>query len=161
MTEHGLSIKLRIHIIERLAEIDLPGFMFEQLDQLLSEINYFKLMNLKENLDSFCKFLIEVGGWYQETLLHLESEIVPAYSYHMYEAYLTDELYARHWKPSCGLKELLKLKQRCLVIVLLSIKEYMYKKSNKKLISRATLVPNNNELFASLVSDLSSSTATE
>lgn len=134
MTEHGLSIKLRIRIIERLAEVDLPGFMFELLDQLLSELNYFKLMNLQNNIEDFCWFLQEISHQYEDTLTHLTSEKIPAYSYHMYEPYLTDTLYEQKRKPSCGLRELLKLKQRCSVIILLSIKEYMYKQVDQQLL---------------------------
>lgn len=160
MSEHILSIKLRIHIIERLSEIDLPWFMFEQLDQLLSEINYFKLMNLKENMESFSTFLTDVNSWYQDTLTHLQSEKIPTYSYHMYESYLTDRLYAQKRKPTCGLKELLKLKQRCLVIVLLSIKEYMYKRPSKQLLQRSRLLQNDSSLFSSFVSDLSEGSST-
>jgi hypothetical protein len=57
MTEHGLSIQLRIRLIERFTDVDLPAFLFEQLDQLMSEVTYYKLTNLEDNIDGFITYL--------------------------------------------------------------------------------------------------------
>jgi hypothetical protein len=57
MTEHGLSIKLRIRLIERFTDIDLPAFLYEQLDQLISEVTYYKLTNLEDNIEAYLEYL--------------------------------------------------------------------------------------------------------
>jgi len=136
MSEHSLSIKLRIRLIEQLAEVDLPSFIFEQLDQLLAEVTYFKLINLQDNIDLFVAYLKEMGDWYYEQMqLLCEEETTKNYATHMYAPYFTDRLFAEHRKPSCGLKDLLKIKQRYLVMTTLMSKEYMYKKQKKSLLN--------------------------
>lgn len=137
MSEHSLSIKLRIRLIEQLAEIDLPSFLFEQLDQLLAEVTYFKLINLQDNIELFVAYLQEMWeGYYEQMQLLAEpQEHKINYATHIYAPYFTDRLYAEHWKPTCWLKDLLKIKQRYLVMTTLTSKEYMYKKQKKTLLT--------------------------
>jgi hypothetical protein len=136
MSEYSLSIKLRIRLIEQLAEIDLPSFIFEQLDQLLAEVTYFKLINLQDNIDLFVTFLTEMGeGYYDQMQLLTVEDMTTNYATHIYAPYFTDKLYAEQWKPSCGLKDLLKVKQRYLVMTTLMSKEFMYKKQKKSLLT--------------------------
>ena len=136
MSEHSLSIKLRIRLIEQLAEIDLPSFIFEQLDQLLAEVTYFKLINLQDNIDLFIVYLQELGtGYYDQMQLLTTGEQVVNYATHIYAPYFTDKLYAEQWKPTCWLKDLLKIKQRYLVMTTLMSKEYMYKKQKRSLLA--------------------------
>jgi|GEM_PF-5920831 len=137
MSEYSLSIKLRIRLIEQLAEIDLPSFLFDQLDQLLAEVTYFKLINLQDNIDLFVIYLKEMGEGYYEQMQHLtENQERPTnYATHIYAPYFTDKLYAERRKPTCGLKDLLKIKQRYLVMTTLMSKEYMYKKQKKTLLA--------------------------
>lgn len=136
MSEHSLSIKLRIRLIEQLAEVDLPSFIFDQLDQLLAEVTYFKLINLQDNIDLFVDYLQEMSDWYYEQMLLLSTgEHAVNYATHIYAPYFTDKLYAEHRKPMCGLKDLLKIKQRYLVMTTLMSKEYMYKKQKKSLLT--------------------------
>lgn len=132
MSEHVLCIKLRIRLIERLAEIDLPGFIIEQLDEMLSELTYFKLINLRDNKDAFCLYLQDTAKNYSTVMLEYTTETPVSYAAHIYTPYLTDALQDAAWRPSCGLKDLLKIKQRYQVIVLLSSKEYMYRKPKKQ-----------------------------
>lgn len=135
MSEYSLSIKLRIRLIEQLAEIDLPSFLFEELDMLLAGVTYFKLVNLHENIEQFSAYLTKMGdGYYEEMKTLVDATTVLPYATHIYAPYFTDKLYAEHWKPSCGLKDLLKIKQRYLVMTTLMSKEYMYKKQKKSLL---------------------------
>lgn len=136
MSERSLSIKLRIRLIEQLAEVDLPSFIFDQLDQLLAEVTYFKLINLQDNIDLFVLYLQEMSeGYYQQMLLLTSGETTTNYATHIYAPYFTDRLYAEHRKPMCWLKDLLKIKQRYLVMTTLMSKEYMYKKQKKSLLT--------------------------
>ena len=45
LSEQKLSNKIRIQMIEEIAEIDLPGFLFLEIDAALTILNYFKLSN--------------------------------------------------------------------------------------------------------------------
>jgi len=72
MTEHGLSIKLRIRLIERFTDVDLPAFLFEQLDQLMSEVTYYKLTNLEDNIDAFITYLQGVADSYYDQITAIE-----------------------------------------------------------------------------------------
>lgn len=137
MSEHSLSIKLRIRLIERLAEVDLPSFVFEQLDQLLAEVTFFKLVNLQDNIDLFVAYLEQVSQGYHECMQSLTDDRADDFipTTQTIAPYFTDKLYAEHWKPLCSLKHLLKIKQRYLVMVILMSKEYMYKKQKKSLLT--------------------------
>jgi hypothetical protein len=136
MSEHTLSIKLIIRLIEQLAEVDLPSFVFEQLDQLLAEVTYFKLINLQDNIDLFLSYLHDMADNYYGQMHDIVAETTsPAYALHIYAPYFTDKLYAENRKPTCGLKDLLKIKQRYLVMITLMSKEFMYKKQKKSLLT--------------------------
>lgn len=136
MSEHTLSIKLRIRLIEQLAEVDLPSFVFEQLDQLLAEVTYFKLINLQDNMEFFLAYLRDMAdNYYDNMQVTLTETTSPTYALHIYAPYFTDKLYAENWKPTCGLKDLLKIKQRYLVMITLMSKEFMYKKQKKSLLT--------------------------
>lgn len=136
MTEHGLSIKLRIRLIERFTDVDLPAFLFEQLDQLMSEVTYYKLTNLEDNIDAFITYLQWVADSYYDQITTIEeSNPNIHYATHIYASYFTDKLYSEQRKPTCWLKDLLKVKQRFLVMTTLMSKEFMYRKQNKSLLS--------------------------
>lgn len=135
MTEHGLSIKLRIRLIERFTDVDLPAFLYEQLDQLISEVTYYKLINLEDNIEAFLEYLQGVSDSYYDQIVAIDvPNTTIHYATHMYASYFTDKLYAEQRKPTCWLKELLKLKQRFLVMTTLMSKEFMYRKHNKSLL---------------------------
>jgi hypothetical protein len=53
MSEQTLAAALRIQILDHIGEIDLPGFLFEQIDATLSELNYYKLSNLHGNIEQY------------------------------------------------------------------------------------------------------------
>lgn len=136
MTEHGLSIRLRIRLIERFTDVDLPAFLYEQLDQLISEVTYYKLTNLEDNIEAFLEYLQWVSDSYYDQITTIDTEnSTMHYATHMYASYFTDKLYAEQRKPTCWLKELLKLKQRFLVMTTLMSKEFMYRKYNKSLLT--------------------------
>lgn len=68
LSEQKLSNRLRIEIIEQVAEIDLPWFLFLEIDAALSMLNYFKLSNLQRNLDDYLSYLIELSWEYNDMM---------------------------------------------------------------------------------------------
>ena len=64
MSEKALANKLRIALLDQIATVDLPGFLFEHLDQHLVELNYFKLSNLYNNVGRFTTYLKQVAKDY-------------------------------------------------------------------------------------------------
>lgn len=133
MSENNLCIQLRIRLIERITEVDLPLFLLDQIEALLQELTYFKLMNLLDNIEDFLAFLVAMTVAYHEAIHTLPPWTPKQYAAHAYAPYFTDELYTLGWQPQVGLKDLLKLKQRFLVMVILSSKEYVYNTHHKKL----------------------------
>ena len=95
MNERALANRLRISVIDQVGTVDLPGFLFNQIDQNLMELNYFKLSNLYNNLDTYVDYLKEIQEAYVDFVRihnpimkhdHLEDK--------QYEAYMTHSLYS-------------------------------------------------------------------
>lgn len=96
MNERALANKLRIAIVETIAEVDLPAFLFEQIDQSLMELNYFKLSNLHNNLDTYLTYLEEIQSAYIDFIKRHNPIVDKAPLVgEKYEAYMTDGLYSQ------------------------------------------------------------------
>jgi hydroxypyruvate isomerase len=98
MNERALANRLRIAIIDKISEVDLPGFLFEQIDQSLLELNYFKLSNLHTNLDTYLTYLEEIQTAYInfiKTHNPLQTQALPKSKY---EPFMTDSLYSQAYE---------------------------------------------------------------
>ena len=77
LSEQKLSNKIRIELIEEIAEIDLPGFLFLEIDAALTMLNYFKLSNLQRNGDSLFSYLDEISREYNNMMFQ-STKLAPA-----------------------------------------------------------------------------------
>jgi len=69
MTLKEKEENLRFKLIEKLAELDLPSFMFNELIKILKILNYYKLKNLENNRNNFEKFLKKLTRNYTNQLV--------------------------------------------------------------------------------------------
>lgn len=133
MNERALANRLRIAIIENIADVDLPWFLFEQIDQNLLELNYFKLSNLHNNMDTYLTYLQELQAAYVDFVKthnpimrheHLAGEV--------YESYMTDSLYSSQYQFFFNKTELLKLESLFSVNCILKMKEFINRRILQK-----------------------------
>lgn len=138
MSERNFANKVRIQIIEQIADIDLPGFLFEHLDQNLSELNYFKLTNLMNNIDSYTKYLINLAQQYSRHILSLQGTSLekPAAPTN-YEPFMTEELYQKKTRLSLSKKQLIKVRSLFSVSCLLTMKEFI----NRRILQSTPMKP--------------------
>ena len=95
MNERALANKIRIAIVEKIADVDLPAFLFEQIDQSLIELNYFKVSNLHNNVDTYLTYLEEIQSAYVDFIKRHNPLQEQALAPERYEAYMTDGLYSQ------------------------------------------------------------------
>ncbi len=147
LSEKKLSNTLRIQIIERIAEIDLPGFLFLEIDTALSLLNYYKLSNLYSNIAVYSTFLDELS---QEYNIFMEGKSdYPAY--HRFSqtetaAFMTDTLMEKWVKLRLSYQEFNKIESIFRVKCLLKMKEFInrriYNEHSKKKIAHSRLNQN-------------------
>lgn len=126
LSEKKLSNTLRIQIIEKIAEIDLPGFLFLEIDTALSLLNYFKLVNLHRNISVYSEFLDELALEYTNYIL--KKAEYP--SYHRFSqtetaGFMTDSLMEKWVKLRLSYQELTKIESVYRVKCLLRMKEFI------------------------------------
>lgn len=144
MTERALANKLRLQIIEQIAKVDLPWFLFEEIDQSLVELNYYKLSNLHNNLPTYTLYLEEIQAAYTNFLKDhnpiMRAQKLPAASY---EAYITDELYMDRYQLFFNARELLKIKSLFSVNCILRMKEFINRRilQKKELTKKTEILP--------------------
>lgn len=51
------SEKIREDIAAQLCDLDVAGYLLDEVVSCLHEMNYFKLINLKDNIDAFKNYL--------------------------------------------------------------------------------------------------------
>ncbi len=136
MTERALANKLRLQIIEQIAKVDLPWFLFEEIDQSLVELNYYKLSNLFNNLPTYTQYLEEIQAAYTDFLKHhnplMRAGKLPMASY---EPYITDQLYMSNYQLYFNARELLKIKSLFSVSCILRMKEFI----NRRILQKSEL----------------------
>lgn len=137
LSEKKLSNTLRIQIIEKIAEIDLPGFLFLEIDTALSLLNYYKLTNLHRNIDVYSEFLDELSHEYN--IFMNDKSKFPAY--HRFSqtetaAFMTDTLMERWVRLRLSYQEFTKIESIFRVKCLLRMKEFInrriYNETSKK-----------------------------
>jgi len=126
LSEQKLSNRLRIEIIEHVAEIDLPWFLFLEIDAALSMLNYFKLSNLQRNLDAYLSYLIELS-WEYNTMIEWHAAR-PMYHRAMTGDtawFLTDYLISKAIRIQMTQQKLLGIESVYRVKCLLRMKEFI------------------------------------
>ncbi len=140
MTERALANKLRLQIIEQIAKVDLPWFLFEEIDQTLVELNYYKLSNLHNNLPTYTLYLEEIQAAYTD-FLRVHNPIIRTtkLAAASYEPYITDDLYMERYQLFFNARELLKIKSLFSVNCILRMKEFI----NRRILQKKELQAKN------------------
>ncbi len=126
LSEQKLSNRLRIEIIEQVAEIDLPWFLFLEIDAALTMLNYFKLSNLQRNLKDYLSFLVELADEYNAGIEQLAAN--PAFHrYSQWETawFLTDHLITKGVHIKASQQTLVGIESVYRVKCLLRMKEFI------------------------------------
>ena len=63
---------LRDEITHEISDLDIAGYLLEEVVVCLDHLNYFKLTNLKDNLDAFKTYLLILD---QENTKQIESAL--------------------------------------------------------------------------------------
>lgn len=137
MNERALANRLRIAIIEDIVKIDLPAFLFEQIDKNLLELNYFKLSNLHNNLGTYKTYLEEIQSAYVDFVkrhnpLMRRKWLAPE----IYESYMTDSLYDQEYQMAFSKTELIKLESMFSVSCILKMKEFINRRILNKQVEK-------------------------
>ena len=126
MTERTLANRLRIAIIEEVAKIDLPWFLFEHIDKGLLELNYFKLSNLYNNLEDYVFYLEEIQDNYVQFVKRhnplLKNKRLDA---QVYEPFMTDSLFNERYELYFNRQEMIHLESLFSVTCILRMKEFI------------------------------------
>lgn len=126
MTERTLANRLRIAIVEEVAKIDLPGFLFEHIDKSLLELNYFKLSNLYNNLEDYIKYLHDIQKNYIVFIKKTNSLTkTPKKDQSIYEPFMTDSLFNEKYELSLNKQEMIHLESLFSVTCILRMKEFI------------------------------------
>lgn len=129
MTEKVLANRLRLALVAKVNEIDLPKFLLEQIDKNLLELNYFKLSNLYTNVDRYIAYLIEIQITYVEFIIKHNPPTFDIPTPHIwYDWYMTDSLYETWVRMHFSAKELLKVQSLFSVTCILRMKEFINKR---------------------------------
>lgn len=136
LSEQKLSNKIRIEMIEEIAEIDLPGFLFLEIDAALTILNYFKLSNLQRNGDIFFSYLDEISREYNSMMLQLSKQNTTAKANPNEHAwFLTDFLIMKWVKVTQTQQQLVGIESVYRVRVLLKMKEFI----NRRIYNQKTM----------------------
>ncbi|USN55148.1 MAG: hypothetical protein H6765_00600 [Candidatus Peribacteria bacterium] len=134
MSEKALANKMRITILDHVSQKDLPGFMFEQIDNHLAELNYYKISNLLNNMDRYDEYLEGVEKNYREYILaHNPREATNTLSSTSYEPFMTNSFYGTDYTLNFSPRELIKISSLFGVSCLLTMKEYV----NRRILQRS------------------------
>ena len=139
MSEKALANKLRIALLDQIATVDLPGFLFEHLDAHLVELNYFKLSNLYNNLGRFTTYLKQVAKDYVVYVKKHNPQFPKANTkLAVYEPFFNNQLfsegYIMHFSPT----DLIKMTSIYSVTCVLTMKEYIHRRVFKKTVATKT-----------------------
>ncbi len=134
LSEQKLSNKIRIQMIEEIAWIDLPWFLFLEIDAALSILNYYKLTNLQKNEEIFLSYLDEISREYNNMMLsHTKRETGPLrHDANQYAGFLTDFLIMKSVKLNFTAQELIGVESLFRVRVLLKMKEFINRRIYKE-----------------------------
>jgi len=133
-SEQKLAALLRIRILDHIGEIDLPWFLFEQIDATLSELNYYKVSNLLDNIEQYTAYLMGMAKRYNTVIKNTEEwNLTPNHRTINYEPYMTNTLYKEGFSCTLNKMQCSKLHTTFSVLCLLTMKEYI----NRRILQRA------------------------
>jgi len=137
MSENQLSINIRIQLLEKMSVIDLPSFLFKEIDTALSLLNFYKLTNLLNNSDEYCKFLQDTSSDYIETMLNHTNKKVSKQDFHINPVqFMTSHLTSSWTDIFLTQKELIIVESTFRVNCLLRMKEYINRRVLQKKIKK-------------------------
>jgi len=128
MSERILANALRIKVVDAIGGVDLPGFLFEQLDSVLNDLNYYKISNLYDNITQYTNYLEGVANNYVQYVKDLHddhSDTDISHRAYNFEPFMTDELYGENFVFRIGKQQLLELQSIFCVSSILTMKEYI------------------------------------
>lgn len=70
MDEKKEVINLKQKIKEEMYSLQLPGFMYQELERSLSFMNYYKLRNIWDNIDGFMEDLKSIKENYKNQIFY-------------------------------------------------------------------------------------------
>lgn len=125
-SEQKLATALRIKILDHIAEIDLPGFLFEQIDATISELNFYKVSNLLDNIEQYTAYLMGVAKRYN-VVVRQANDVAhePNNRAVNYEPYMTDTLFKEGFISTLSRRQYNALYTTFSVQCLLTMKEYI------------------------------------
>jgi len=132
-SEQKLAAMLRVKVLDHIGEVDLPGFLFEQIDATLSELNYYKVSNLLDNIEQYTAYLMWLAKRYNGVVKNAEAgNNTPATKKFNYEPYMTNTLFEEGFSCTLGKKQISNLYTTFSVLCLLTMKEYI----NRRILQR-------------------------
>ena len=142
MSERVLANALKIKIVDEIGAVDLPWFLFEQLDAVLNELNYYKVSNLYENIAQYKKYLQWVAKNYLQYVHELqtsseESLISVSHRTYNFEPFMTQELYNQNFVFHIGKQQLIGT-TKCILCKFNTHHERVYQQENSSNIAYKT-----------------------
>lgn len=127
MSERVLANALKIKVVDVIGEIDLPWFLFEQIDAVLNDLNYYKISNLHDNIKQYEQYLQGVSKNYITFINEMQEDIseAPSHRNFNYEPFMTDALYEENFQFRLNGKQLIELQSVFCVSTILTMKEYI------------------------------------
>lgn len=127
MSERVLANALKIKVVDIIGDVDLPWFLFEQIDTVLNDLNYYKISNLHDNIKKYEQYLQGVAKNYITFVkeMHEHESDVSAHRSFNYEPFMTDALYDEHFQFRLNGKQLVELQSVFCVSCILTMKEYI------------------------------------
>lgn len=138
LSEKKLSNKLRIQLIEQIAEIDLPWFLFLEIDAALAMLNYFKLSNLERNKGLLVWYLEELSQEYNSSMEELSKRPMYHRAKHWDTSwFLTDYLISAWCNLTLSQQKLIWIESVYRVRCLLRMKEFINRRIYNEVTSSA------------------------
>ncbi len=63
--------ELKKDILEKIKHVDMPYFLYLEIEQILSFLNNYKLYNLYNNIDNFIEYINNLNSDYADELNNL------------------------------------------------------------------------------------------
>ena len=136
MSERLLAKALALTIVESISSVDLPVFLINSLEHTLSELNYYKLSNLHDNINEYITYLQWVAQRYVQYCLDLINERSDKHSSPNTHHLITDSLSAALKKQWVALTlsktDSATLQSVFSVSCVLTLKEYVHRRILQK-----------------------------
>lgn len=130
MSERVLANALKIKIVDEIGDVDLPWFLFEQLDSVLNELNYYKVSNLYDNIAQYKLYLTWVAENYIQYVTDMQAKndtllLSASHRTYNFEPFMTEALYDLNFVFHVWKQQLLEIQSVFCVSSILTMKEYI------------------------------------